>query len=220
MDAGKLGKGTVGGQAGARGSAEAARWMNGGALSGQGERGTGASEGRGGDRAAVRAGRWTVEPARPDKVLFPDDGITKLDLAAYYAHVAPVMLPQVRGRPVAMERYPDGLHGQRFFHKNLNGSVPEWGPHGQGREAAWPADADRVRQRGDTGVSGDQACITPHVWLSRMDRPQHPDQMIFDLDPVEGRFAEARRAALMLKGLLEELGLPGLPRRRAPRASM
>lgn len=181
-------------------------------MSGQGKRGTGGSDGRGADRATVRAGRWTVQIARPNKVLFPDDGITKLDLAEYYARVAPAMLPHVRGRPVAMERYPDGLNGQRFFHKNVNGSVPQW------------VHTARIgKQRGsltqilcDNAATlvylADQACITPHVWLSRVDRPQHPDQMIFDLDPPEGKFAEARRAALTLKGLLEDLGLPGFPK--------
>jgi bifunctional non-homologous end joining protein LigD len=181
-------------------------------LSGQGRRGTGGGGGGGDDRAAVRAGRWTVEIARPDKVLFPDDGITKLDLAEYYAGVAPAMLPHVRGRPVAMERYPDGLNGQRFYQKNVNGSVPHWvhtAPVGKQRGFLTQIVCDNAAT---LVYLADQACITPHVWLSRVDRPDHPDQMIFDLDPLEGQFAQARRAALTLKGLLEDLGLPAFPK--------
>lgn len=160
----------------------------------------------------VRAGRRSINVARPAKVLFPEDGITKLDLAEYYAAVGSTMVPHVRGRPVAMERFPDGLNGPRFYQKDVAKAKPGW------------AKTVTVRKTGGSltqlvcdDVSAlvrlaDQACITPHVWLSRADRPDHPDQLIFDLDPPEGGFGHARRTALVLRTLLEELDLPAFPK--------
>jgi bifunctional non-homologous end joining protein LigD len=82
------------------------------------------TRGHGEGPAIVRAGRRTLQVSRPAKILFPDDGITKLALAEYYAVAGSVMLPHVRGPPVAMERYPNGLGGHRFYRKNVGGSVP------------------------------------------------------------------------------------------------
>jgi bifunctional non-homologous end joining protein LigD len=170
----------------------------------------GNTRGRGQGQANVRAGRRSVKISRPAKVLFPDDDVTKLDLADYYAAVGKVMLPYVRGRPVAMERYPDGLKGQRFFQKKVSGSVPGWVGTATVRK-----ERGRLTQIVCDNVAtlvylADQACVTPHVWLSRIDRPDNPDQMIFDLDPPEGRFAQARGAALALRALLTDLKLPSV----------
>jgi hypothetical protein len=78
------------------------------------------------DKQTVRVGRRTVEVSNPGKVLYPDDGITKGDLADYYRRVAEFMLPHLRGRPVAMERYPDGIDGQRIFQKDVPDYFPDW----------------------------------------------------------------------------------------------
>jgi bifunctional non-homologous end joining protein LigD len=156
----------------------------------------------------VRVGRRTVAVSNPGKVLYPDDGISKGDLVEYYRRVAGFMLPYLRGRPVAMERYPDGIDGQRIFQKDVPGYFPDW--------------VDRVKVQKEGGelhqvvcedaatlvYLASQACITPHAWLSRADRPDHPDQLIFDLDPDGDEFEEARVAALWLRSLLEELELP------------
>lgn len=162
--------------------------------------------------ATVKAGRHAVEVSRPGKVLFPRDDITKLDLAEYYATVGQAMLPYVRRRPVAMERYPDGLGGERFLQKDVADSLPRWAATASVRK-----ERGRLTQIVCDNVAtlvylADQSCITPHVWLSRADRPDHPDQMIFDLDPPQGKFTEARRAALVLRDLLDELGLPSFPK--------
>jgi bifunctional non-homologous end joining protein LigD len=160
-----------------------------------------------GERRSVRVGRRTVEVSNPGKVLFPDDGITKGDLVDYYRRIAERMLPQLRGRPVAMERYPDGIGRQRIFQKDVPDHFPDW--------------VDRVKVEKEQGslqqvvcehpatlvYLANQACITPHVFLSRADRPDHPDQLIFDLDPPGDGFDDARKAALWLRSLLEELGL-------------
>jgi bifunctional non-homologous end joining protein LigD len=166
---------------------------------------------RHGEPLQIRAGRWTVTVSRPDKVLFAGDAITKRDLAEHYARVAPAMLPLMRGRPVAMERFPDGLDGQRFYHKNVR-SVPDW-VHTATVGKKGGELTQVVCDNAATLVwMADQACITPHLWLSRVDRPEHPDQLIFDLDPPEGRFGGARRTALTLRKLLDELGLPSFPK--------
>src|SRR3989442_8762177 len=161
-------------------------------------------------QASVRAGRRSVKVSRPGKILFPDDEITKLDLAEYYGGGGAVMLPHVRGRPVAMERYPDGLRGPRFFQKNVAGSVPSWIGTASVRKAKGQLTQIVCDNVATLVYLADQACITPHVWLSRIDRPDPPGQMIFDLDPPEGKFAEARRTALLLRDLLTDLKLPSV----------
>jgi bifunctional non-homologous end joining protein LigD len=160
------------------------------------------------DRQAVKVGRRTVQVSNPGKVLYPDDGITKGDLVDYYRQVAEFMLPHLRSRPVAMERYPDGIDGERIFQKDVPGYFPDWIDRvevqkegGKLRQVLCEAAATLV-------YLANQACITPHVWLSRADRPDHPDQLIFDLDPAGDEFEDARVAALSLRSLLGELELP------------
>jgi bifunctional non-homologous end joining protein LigD len=160
------------------------------------------------ERALVQAGPRAVAVSRPDKVLFPEDGITKLELAEYYAAVAGVMLPHLAGRPIALERFPDGLNGQRFYQKDVGSSVPEWvhrvTVHKRGGELTQIVCDDAAT----LVYLANQACITPHVWLSRADRPQHPHLLVFDLDPPSYEaFPEARRAALAVRTLLAELQL-------------
>ena len=160
------------------------------------------------DVATLRAGRYRVEIARPGKLLFPDDGISKLDLAEYQLGVASTALPYLRGRPVAMERFPDGVGGGRFYQKAVNGSLPNWMRTARVRKRGGSL-TQVVIENAATMVSlADQAAITTHLWLSRVDRPDQPDQLVFDLDPPEGAFDAARRTAIELRGLLDDLGLP------------
>jgi bifunctional non-homologous end joining protein LigD len=156
----------------------------------------------------IRVDRIDVAVSRPDKPLFPD-GVTKSELAGYYQAVAERLLPHVAGRPVAMERYPDGIDGQRLFQKSVPDYFPEWV-----RRATVPKQGGTVEHvicdRPATLVYlAGQACITPHVFLSRLDRLDRPDQLVFDLDPPEaGQFEQARQGALALRTLLaDELGL-------------
>jgi bifunctional non-homologous end joining protein LigD len=156
----------------------------------------------------VRVGRRAIRVTNPDKPLFPDDGITKTGLVEYYRRVAGWMLPHLRDRPVSMERFPDGIGGERIVQKTAPAYFPGWIPRvrvpKQGGSVEHPLCGDAAT----LAYLASQACITPHVWLSRVDRPDHPDQMIFDLDPPGESFEDARVAALRLRSLLDELELP------------
>ncbi|MER6678504.1 non-homologous end-joining DNA ligase [Streptomyces sp. NPDC000983] len=156
----------------------------------------------------VRVGRRRVPVTHPRKELFPDEGITKSELVDYYLAVAPVMLPFLRGRPLVMERHPDGYGGRSFFHKDVPDHFPDW------------IHRRKVPKRGGTvnmAVCDDaatlvylanQGCLTPHPWLSRTDRLDQPDRVVFDLDPpTADDFDTVRRTARELGDLLTGLGL-------------
>ncbi|MGY0490806.1 non-homologous end-joining DNA ligase [Streptomyces sp. WG-D5] len=150
-----------------------------------------------------------VEIQRPDKPLFP--GITKRDLAAYYRSVAPHMLPHLRNRPLMLERHPDGLEGPRFMQKNTPDHYPEWI-----HRVEVPKEGGTVTHTvcDDTDTLlflVDQAAITLHRWLSRADDIDHPDRLVFDLDPTVDDFETVREAARLLHALLDELGLRSAP---------
>jgi bifunctional non-homologous end joining protein LigD len=164
-----------------------------------------------GEPLAIRAGRRTVTVSRPDKVLFPADGVTKRDLAQHYARVAPAMVPLIRGHPVALERFPDGIGSMRFYHKNIK-HTPEWVHTVTVGKRGGELNQVVVDEAATLVWMADQACITPHIWLSRADKLMNPDQMIVDLDPPEGKFGEARRVALVVRALLDDLGLPSFPK--------
>ena len=145
----------------------------------------------------------------PEKVLFPDDGITKGDLAAYYEAIAPVMLPHLRGRPVTMERYPAGIGEKGFWQKDVSKGFPPWL-----QRVEVPKKDGVVHHPVVTDVQSllwitNQNTVTQHVWASRVPHLDHPDLCVFDLDPSsEDDAAAVRAAAIGLRDLLEELGLP------------
>ena len=162
--------------------------------------------GRAGTSLTIRAGRRSVEIPRPHKVLFPG-GITKADLARYYERVAGAMLHHIAGRPLNLERYPDGIGGQRIIQQHASQHFPEW--IGRVEVPAKKGTVEHVvaRDAATLVYLAGQACITFHRWLSRSDRLDRPDQLVIDLDPSGGKPAEVRRAALSFRGLLRELGL-------------
>jgi bifunctional non-homologous end joining protein LigD len=148
----------------------------------------------------------------PEKVLFPDSAITKGELCAYYEAVAPLMIPHVRGRPITMERFPAGIEKKGFIQKDVSKGFPSW------------LERVEVEKRSDEAggsvhypLAGDarslvwlanQNSITPHVWISRVPRLQQPDLCVFDLDPSAEDPRSLRTAALAVRDLLDELGLP------------
>jgi bifunctional non-homologous end joining protein LigD len=157
----------------------------------------------------IRVDGKTIEVSNADKVFYPDDKITKADLVHYYRDIASGMVPYLRDRPLAMARHPDGIDGERIFQKN----VPEYFPDWVRRESVEKQDGEVRHAVCDSAPTlvylANQACIEPHVFLSRVDKIDRPDQMVFDLDPPDpSRFPEARAAALELRELLEDgLGL-------------
>jgi bifunctional non-homologous end joining protein LigD len=148
-----------------------------------------------------------VKVSRPDKVLFPDDGITKGDLAAYYEGVAKPMLRHIRGRPISMQRFPDGIGKHGFFHKDVPDHFPDWIRRVEVPKKNGTVTHALVCDARTLVYLADQACITPHVWLSRADRLEQPDRLVFDLDPSNGSFGDVRRAARSIGELVQELGL-------------
>ncbi|TVR96018.1 MAG: ATP-dependent DNA ligase [Rhodospirillales bacterium] len=155
----------------------------------------------------ITVGDHTVELSNLDKVLFPDSGLTKRDLVDYYRRIAEVALPHYRDRPLSMHRFPDGIDQEGFLQKDLPDYFPDW--------------IDRVELKKEGGtvtfvVANDaatlvylanQGCITPHLGLARQDKPDHPDRLIFDLDPSDDDFPKVQAAAAKLKDLLDELEL-------------
>jgi bifunctional non-homologous end joining protein LigD len=144
----------------------------------------------------------------PEKILFPGDGITKGELAAYYEAVAPVMLPHLRGRPVTMERYPAGIGEKGFYQKDVSRGSPEWLSRVEVPKKDGKVRHPLVRDRRSLLWIANQNCITLHVWPSRAPKLYQPDLCVFDLDPSEDEPDILREAALGLRDLLDELGLP------------
>ena len=159
----------------------------------------------------LKAGRRQVRISNPDKVLFPDDGITKEDLARYYAAVAPVMTAHIKDRPLNLWRWNRGIGNELVIQQAIPKGAPDWVKrvtvprrrggdvtHAVGGEAAtlvWLAN---------------QNCITPHCWTARCDKPDQPDRIVFDFDPPDdgdGHIDAIRAGALAAGDLLREKGL-------------
>jgi len=157
--------------------------------------------------AVRRYGPYTVETSNEDKVLFPDDGITKGELIEHYAALADVMLPHLEGRPLVMHRFPDGIGEEGFYHKDAPDHFPDWI-----RTESMRKEDGRVRHvlvdnAATLAYVANQGCITPHVWLSRVDEPERPDRIVIDLDPPGDDFEPVRSAARRVADRLEDLGL-------------
>jgi bifunctional non-homologous end joining protein LigD len=142
-----------------------------------------------------------VRLSHPDKVLFPDDGLTKADLAAYYERVAEVMLPHVRDRPLNLWRWNAGIGGPRIVQQDIPRGAPDWvrrvrTPRRRGGAIEHVLANDEPTLR----WLANQNCITPHVWTARRDRLDRPDRVVFDLDPAPGSDFGAVRAAALAVG--------------------
>src|SRR5438105_13039388 len=156
----------------------------------------------------------TVNLTSPERVLFPDDGITKGDLFEYYRAVAPVLLPHLRQRPFTMKRYPHGIDGEVFFQKQAPKHLPDWIPTRQFR--TWPreggsrlVDFALVNSTEAVLFMVQNNCIDMNAWYSRVDKPDRPDFVLFDLDPPDDGFELAIEVAHLIRELLDELDLPG-----------
>ena len=145
----------------------------------------------------------------PEKVLFPDDGITKGELAAYYETIAPLMIPHIRNRPVTMERFPAGIGRKGFIQKDVSKGFPDWLERVEVPKKDGTVHHPIVTDTRSLMWIVNQNTITPHVWISRAPKLNYPDICVFDLDPTEKEDPQVlRAAALALRDLLDELGLP------------
>jgi bifunctional non-homologous end joining protein LigD len=136
----------------------------------------------------IRSDGRTVTPTNIDKVLYPDDGIIKGDVLDYYQDVSGVMLPHLRGRPLVMRRFPDGIDGGGFFQKNASDYFPDWittvsVPQRTGEGAVRHVVCDDAAT---LLYLANQACLEFHPWLSRTEALNCPDRLIIDVDPPGG----------------------------------
>lgn len=149
-----------------------------------------------------------VKLSNPDKVLFPEDGITKAELAEHYARVAELMVPHCKDRPMNLWRWNTGIAHDVVVQQSLPKGAPDWVkrcevPRRKGGEITHGMinDADTLRWLAQ------QNCITPHIWNARCDKRDKPDRVVFDLDPTGEDFDQVREGALAVADLLRELGL-------------
>ncbi|HEV3053870.1 MAG TPA: non-homologous end-joining DNA ligase [Solirubrobacteraceae bacterium] len=156
----------------------------------------------------VKVGRRTVEIPHPDKALFTDPTVTKLDLARHYERVAPAMVPLVRDRPLALQSFPQGIDGQGFFMKSIPGYFPTWIKRGEVPKKGGVNIQVLANEPATLVYLAGQNVITPHIWLSRIDRLNQPDRLIIDLDPSPGiGFAAVRATARAAGERLRDDGL-------------
>lgn len=150
---------------------------------------------------------YRVQISKPEKVFFPEQGITKGELVEYYRRIAPKMLPYTKGRALTLERFPDGITGGRFYQKDASDYFPDW--IRRARLAKKGGEVDYVvGDDADTlAYLANQGTITFHGWLSRADHPNHPDQLIVDLDPSGADFKNVIKGAKTYRRIFDELGM-------------
>jgi bifunctional non-homologous end joining protein LigD len=167
----------------------------------------------------IRKGKRTLKLSNLDKAFWPDEGITKGDLIAYYREVAPVLVPHLRDRPFTMKRFPDGWQGKHFFQKDAPSHMPDWIP-----TRAYRSTSRQTREKRTIRYPivndelallwmANMGCIDMNTWYSRVDKPERPDWVLFDLDPSDDvGFPEVVRVARLIKDVLDALGLVGVPK--------
>jgi bifunctional non-homologous end joining protein LigD len=168
----------------------------------------------------IKKGKRTLKFSNLDKVFWPDEAITKGDLLGYYHEIAPVILPHLRNRPFTMKRYPDGIDGKFFFQKDAPKHMPDWIL--TRRFEVSTRESPRQRRMIDAPLVNDElallwmvnmACIDMNTWYSRVDKPDRPDWVLFDLDPSpDVGFAEVVEVAKLVKSVLDQLDLTGFPK--------
>jgi bifunctional non-homologous end joining protein LigD len=156
----------------------------------------------------LRVGNRRVPISHPGKRLFADPPVTKLDLARYYEHVAPVMLPHLKDRPLALQAFPSGIERPGFFLKSVPGHFPGWIATATVPKRGGSLTQVLANEAATLVYLAGQNVITPHIWLSRADLPREPDRLTIDLDPAPGvGFAEVRAAARASGERLRDVGL-------------
>jgi bifunctional non-homologous end joining protein LigD len=155
----------------------------------------------------LRFGPYRFEVSSLDKVLFPSAGVTKGDLIEHYRAVSDRILRHLHDRPLSMQRFPDGIDTDGFYQKEAPDYFPDWIERVTVKKEGGTVEHVVCQNEATLAYLANQACITPHVWLSRIDALARPDRMIFDLDPPDGGFDLARFAAGRVREVLRDLGL-------------
>ncbi|MGB2952953.1 MAG: DNA ligase D, partial [Gaiellaceae bacterium] len=168
----------------------------------------------------IRKGRKVLRLSNLDKLFWPEEGITKGDLIAYYQAVAPVLVPHLKDRPFTMKRYPDGWQGGHFFQKDAPKHMPDWIPRRSFLVST--RETPRRRRKIEAPLVNDElallwmvnmGCIDMNTWYSRVDKPNRPDWVLFDLDPSpDVGFRETVQVARLVKETLDALGLASFPK--------
>jgi bifunctional non-homologous end joining protein LigD len=164
---------------------------------------------------SVKRGRRLLQLSNLNKLFWPEEGITKGDLLSYYREIAPALLPHLRDRPFTMKRYPDGWQGDHFFQKDAPSHMPDWIPTRP--FVVSTRDAPRKRREIQVPLVNDElallwmvnmGCIDMNTWYSRVDKPDRPDFVLFDLDPsADVSFKEAVEVAHLVREALAALDL-------------
>jgi bifunctional non-homologous end joining protein LigD len=157
--------------------------------------------------SVIQIDERSIEISNPDKILFPQDGITKRDLIRYYQSVSEAILPHLKGRPLTLHRFPDGIEGEAFFQKSIPEYFPDWIARASVKKEGGTITHMICENAAALVYLANQACITLHTWLSRIDKPRAPDLLVFDLDPQGEDFSEVASVAKELRELLGELRL-------------
>ena len=171
---------------------------------------------------SIKSGRHTIDITNSDKILFGKSGesqtkltkaktgITKADLIQYYKTIAPIMVPYCDDRPISMQRFPNGINHEGFFQKDAGDYFPSWITRVEIPKQTNEIVHYVVIDKPATLIYlANQGCITPHIWLSRIDNLEKPDRMIFDLDPADSlSFADVQHVAKQLKKILDDCNLP------------
>jgi bifunctional non-homologous end joining protein LigD len=155
----------------------------------------------------IDIGGHEIKVTHADRVVFPDDGVTKLEVVEHYERVASVMVPHLRGRPVSMQRVRETIYTQVFYQKDAPAYFPEWIHRVTVPKVGGELTHAIVDDAASLVYLANQGCITPHVWLSRVPDLQLPDRMIIDLDPGDGGVKDARFAAHLAREVVEAAGL-------------
>ncbi len=146
-----------------------------------------------------------IELSNANKIFFPKEGYTKGELVEYYSKISDTMLPHLKDRPLTMIRFPNGIDDKRFFQKDAPDYFPEWIEKKSIKKEDGGTTNYVICNSKETLVYlANQACITPHIWLSRKDKPDYPNRMIFDLDPSNNDFSEVKKTAKILRALLKD----------------
>jgi bifunctional non-homologous end joining protein LigD len=157
----------------------------------------------------IEVGKHKLALSNLNKEYFPEQGITKGDLIEYYRRAADIMLPHLQGRPISMQRFPDGIKDSGFYQKEVPDYFPDWIDRAsiQVEEDNTKQDQVVIDNPATLVYLVNQGMITPHIWLSRKDLIDYPDKLIFDLDPPGDDFEAVRQGAQLMYDILDELGL-------------